>query len=196
MGVVQGQLPLLVEIIRPGPPDQLGHGAAALPQGGGHAVAGGVAGADDHHVQSRGGGDGSLLLAELGPLHGRFQIFRAVAHAADTGRVEAQGAGDTGAAAQQNRVILLQQPPGGLGFRGIHAADKADALVGHQIDPPLNHGFGQLHVGDAVGQKSAGMLRTLHHGDGVSPVIELPGLPGRSPPRRPSSRTTGAVGGA
>lgn len=54
VGVIQRQASRSVQVIRPGTAHQLGHGAAALPQGGGHTVAGGIASADDNHIQPGG----------------------------------------------------------------------------------------------------------------------------------------------
>ena len=110
MGVIQRQASRSVQVIRPGTAHQLGHGAAALPQGGGHTVAGGIASADDNHIQPGGGGNRRLRLAELSPLHSSLQVLGAVAYAGDAGGVQSQGPGRSGPAAEDHRVVLRQQP--------------------------------------------------------------------------------------
>ena len=76
-------------------------------------------------------------------------------------------------AAEKHRVILPQKPLCDFRPGGIHAGDKADALVGHEINSPLNHTLGQLHIGDAIHQDAAGVFMLLNHRDGVAPVVEL-----------------------
>ena len=172
MGVVLGE-DAVFQVVRLRAAHQLDHGPAPLPQGRRHAVSGGVAGAHDNHVPAlrREGGGGRL--AELAALHGGFQKLRSVANAGNALRFQAQGPGALRAAAENHRVIVPQQPPGHRRVRRVHAVDKADALVRHQIHPPLNDVLGQLHIRDAVGQKSAAALLPLHHRDGMAPVVQL-----------------------
>ena len=56
---------------------------------------------------------------------------------------------------------------------GVQPHDEADALVNHQINAPLDHILGQLHIGNAVSQQPSGPLLPLDDGDGVAPVVEL-----------------------
>ena len=171
MGVAQGERSVF-QIVLHGAADQLDDGAAALPQGRGHAVAGGVPGAHDDHVPPLRRGD-RRVLAELLALHGGLQELRAVVNPGNALRLQAQGPGALRAAAEDHRVIVPQQPPGHRRVRRVHAGDEADPLVGHQAEPAVHHVLGQLHVGDAVGQKAAAALLPLHHRDGVAPAVQL-----------------------
>ena len=172
VGVVRRQAALGVQVVLPWPADQLGDAGAALPQRGGHTVAGGVAGPHDHHMPPLRRGDGGGQPEGL-PLYGGPEIFRAVVYAGDAIGIHPQRPGRSRATAEEDRVILGQQPPGGSGNCGVHTGDEADALVDHQLDPPLHHRFRELHIGDAVGQQSSGVGVPFHHGDGVPPVVEL-----------------------
>ena len=178
MGVVRGQRSVRRRVILPTPAHQLGHGGAALTDGGGHAVAGGVAGAHNDHIPARGGGD-FRGLPELSPLHGGLKILRAVADAGYTGCVEAQRPGQPRAAAEDHGVILVQEAFRDLRVGGVHAGDKGHALVGHQFDAAADDGFRQLH-GAVFGlfhqQIAAGAHIHGGVGDNLSRMASIGGL--------------------
>ena len=104
VGVVHGELTVL-QVVALRAAHQLGHRGAALPQRGGHAVAGGVAGADDDHIPALRRGNGGRQ-AELVALHGGLQVFRAEVHAGNALGVQPQGPGLARAAAEDDGVVF------------------------------------------------------------------------------------------
>ena len=76
-------------------------------------------------------------------------------------------------AAEHNRVIIPAEALRNRGVGGIHAGNKADALVRHQVNAALKNRLRQLHIGDAVSQNPADTGMLFNDSDTVAAVVEL-----------------------
>ncbi len=85
-------------------------------------------------------------------------------------------------AAENHRFEIAQELRGRQIFSHLGPGDEAHALLGHQAHAPLDQLLVELHVGNAVDQKSADAIGALEDRDLVSGAIELRGgsQPGRA----------------
>ena len=75
-------------------------------------------------------------------------------------------------AAQHNSVIFSRQGFSRHIFTDFHAGDKTDAFGRHEVHPAFDHGFIQLHIGDAVHQQPTDAVSTFVDGDGMPGAVE------------------------
>ena len=155
----------------------LSDAAAALAQGGAHAVGAGVAAADHDHVFVLGvdRAGGAVAGVEHGLGVGGEILHRemdAGGFAAGGGQVAAQG----GTGGEHDGVVVLAELGGVVGHANVRVAHEFDALLFEQLHAAKNDLFFiQLHVGDAIHEQATRTVGALKHGDGVAGGIELGG---------------------
>ena len=167
---------------------ELRHALGAVAVAGAHAVAAGVAAADDDDVLAL-GVDGVLqLVAGVGAVLLRQQLHGEV-HAVQLAPRYRQVARLLGAAGQQHGVEVLHQLRSRHGFLGQvgdlgagafarHAAHQHAGAEGHALGLHLRHALVdvrlvELEVGDAVAQQAADAVVLLEQGHGVAGARQL-----------------------
>ena len=80
----------------------------------------------------------------------------------------------SGSRGNHDGVVVRKELRGCLWPRSVDAALYVDSAGTHEIDAALHHVLGQLHVGNAIHQKTAGMVVALYDGHLRSLVCKLP----------------------
>ena len=94
-------------------------------------------------------------------------------HAVGVAARYVQVAGLLGTAAQNHGVKTVQQFFGGDRTAHVHIGAEFHALGLHDLDPALDDGFVQLHVGNAVHQQAAHAVGTLEHSHRVAALVQV-----------------------
>ena len=162
---------------------ELGHAFGPQPQHGADAVVAGVAAAHHQHPLAFGELERRFLKVGIQQRfgHGAKEIHREP-DALGLPPRHGQVARAARAAGQQHAVVLFQQFRRGLAAADVGAAAKPHPGALHGGDAPVDNGFVQLHVGDAVAQQPAGAVGFFVHGHAMAAAVEQPGRrqPGRA----------------
>ena len=168
-----------------------------MPQRRADAIRSRIAAADHDHVQARGADVGAVVQLRIEQALGvpRQEVHRVVdaqKFPAGQGQIARHG----GSRGQQQGVVILLQLAGideanllaallhdprhvpigkVLAAADVRPRDEFHAFLAQQVDPPLDDGLVQLHVGDAVHQQAADAIGPLEDGDLMADLVQLGG---------------------
>ena len=152
---------------------QLGHGFCAQADGGSHAVISGVSAADNDHILSlrQLRRDILKITVQKGLRHFCQEIHRkADPLRISSGCLDISGIGSP--ACKDHRVEGLLQFLCGNVHAYIYTCPKDNPCILHETDPPVDHGFLQLHIRDPVAEQAARTVTSFIYCHAVSPAVQ------------------------
>ena len=150
---------------------KLAHAARTLTYRGAHAVVTGIAAANDHNVQAARVHRG---VAAIEHRDGRSrQVVHGIHHARGINVRSRKPTRSTGAGSHHDGVKVVELG-GNLGIAHVGTQLEHNAQLAHERHATLDHGLLELHVGNAVHEKTARAVVALKHRHAGATTRKLP----------------------